>query len=180
MALKTSAWRAERNRKALARLTKALPASFPAPVLTYALKRAFIPPMPRLAIDGYWRAHPLRADRLARALAAKSGAPAGWTWQLGKGRVSDLPKSFRLPPAPYRERAHARGGGFCCVCGQPVYRLGWHVDLWDAGPNKNAVWHCACVVASQFWSAPNSEALLLRRLQGRRCGQTGGTALEGC
>src|SRR5690349_13023468 len=79
MALKTSAWRAERNRKALARLTKALPAIFPAPVLTYALKRAFIPPMPRLAIDGYWRAHPLRADRLARALAAKSGAPAGWT-----------------------------------------------------------------------------------------------------
>ena len=62
MALKTSAWRAERNRKALARLTKALPAIFPAPVLTYALKRAFIPPMPRLAIDGYWRAHPLRAD----------------------------------------------------------------------------------------------------------------------
>ena len=70
MALKTSAWRAERNRKALARLMKALPAIFPAPVLAYALKRAFIPPMPRLAVDGYWRAHPLRADRLARALAA--------------------------------------------------------------------------------------------------------------
>src|SRR2546423_6371297 len=135
MALKTSAWRAERNRKALARLAKALPAIFPAPVLTYALKRAFIPPMPRLAIDGYWRAHPLRADRLARALAAKSGAPAGWTWQLGKGRVSDLPKSFRLPPAPYRERAHARGGGFCCVCGQPVYRLGGDHGPLAGGPD---------------------------------------------
>jgi hypothetical protein len=59
------------------------------------------------------------------------------------------------------------------VCGQPVYRLGWHRDLWDAGPNTNAVWHCACVVAWQFWNAPNSEARILRRLQGRRCGQTG-------
>jgi len=53
MALKTSAWRAERNRKALARLMKALPAIFPGPVLTYALRRPFIPPMPRLAVDGY-------------------------------------------------------------------------------------------------------------------------------
>ena len=86
MALKTSEWRAERNRKALARLQKALPKVFPATVLAHALRRPFIPPMPRLAIDAYWRAHPLRADRLARALAAKSGtptslgtAPQGWT-----------------------------------------------------------------------------------------------------
>jgi hypothetical protein len=64
--------------------------------------------------------------------------------------------------------------GLCCVCGQPVYRLGWHKDLGDAGPNKNAVWHSACVVAWQFWNAPNGEAAFLRRLQGRRCGQTGG------
>jgi len=66
------------------------------------------------------------------------------------------------------------GPGFCCVCGQTVYRLGWHKDLWGAGPNKKAMWHCACVTAWQFWNAPNSEAALLRRLQGRRCGQTGG------
>src|SRR4051794_28495742 len=82
MALKTSAWRAERNRKALARLNRAMPAIFPAIVQAHALRRPFIPPTPRLAIDAYWRAHPLRADRLARALAAKSGAPAGWTWRL--------------------------------------------------------------------------------------------------
>jgi len=25
--------------------------------------------------------------------------------------------------------AYARGPGFCCLCGQPVYRLGWHIDL---------------------------------------------------
>jgi hypothetical protein len=44
-------------------------------------------------------------------------------------------------------------------------------DLWETGPNKNAVWHCACVVAWQFWNAPSSQIRLLQR---RRCGQTGG------
>jgi hypothetical protein len=164
-----SQWRAERNALALARLEKALPDVFPAQVLARALSRRFIPPMPRLAIDGYWRAHPLRADRLARALARKSGAPAGWTWQLEARGRGGLPANFRVPPAPYREAAFHRGGGQCCVCGQPVYRLGWHVDLWDAGRNRNATWHSACVIAWQFWTAPSSQAKLLRRLQRRRC-----------
>ena len=176
--LKTSAWRAQRNRKALARLTKALPAIFPAPVLAYALGRAFIPPMPRRAIDGYWRTHPVRADRLARALARKSGTPAGWSWQLASAPPSDLPKTFRFPPAPYRERAFARSGGFCCVCGQPVYRLGWHVDLWDAGPNRKAQWHSACVTAWNFWSAPSDHVRLLRRMQERRCRESGKRLLK--
>ncbi|MGA8614959.1 MAG: hypothetical protein WB760_25445, partial [Xanthobacteraceae bacterium] len=161
--------KAERNRRAVARLTKALPAVFPSAVLSRALGRAFVPPTPRLAIDGYWRAHPLRADRLARALARRSGAPVGWTWRLGDNRKSGLPATFRAPPAPYRERAFSRGAGFCCVCGQPIYRFGWHVDLWDGGPNKNANWHCACVIAWQFWNAPSNEAKSLRRLQARRC-----------
>ena len=138
-----SEWRAERNRRSLARLEKALPSVFPAPVLTRALSRPFIPPMPRLAIDGYWRAHPVRADRLARALAARSGAPAGWTWNLRNGRDDGLPATFRAPPAPFREPAFGRGPGHCCVCGQPVYRFGWHADLWGAGPNKKAGWHAA-------------------------------------
>src|SRR6516162_1043406 len=169
-----SEWRDEINRKALARLNAALPEVFPQPVLIHALRRRFTPPMPRLAIDSYWRAHPFRADRLARALAGRSGAPTGWTWQVGSNRKSGLPITFRTPPAPYRERAYALGPGFCCVCGQPVYRLGWHADLWDTGANKNANWHCACVIAWQFWNAPSGEASLLRRLQVRRCGQTGG------
>ena len=122
----------------------------------------------------YWGAHPLRADRLARALAARSGAPNGWIWRLGDNRKKGLPATFRTPPAPYRERAYALGPGFCCVCGQPVYRYGWHVDLWDAGTNKNAVWHSACVIAWQFWTAPSDHARLLRRLQARRCGESGG------
>jgi hypothetical protein len=165
--------KAERNRQAIARLTKAMPSIFPSAVLFRALGRPFVPPTPRLAIDGYWRAHPLRADRLARALARRSGAPDGWTWRLGNGK-SGLPTTFRAPPAPYRERAFACGSGFCCVCGQPVYRFGWHVDLWDGGPNKNANWHCACVIAWQFWNAPSNEVRFLRRLQARRCAETGG------
>jgi hypothetical protein len=119
---------------------------------------------PRLSIDGY-AAHPIRADRLARALAARSGAPNGWTWRLADKRKDSLPATFRTPPAPYRERAYARGPGFCCVCGRPDYRFGWHVDLWTAGANKNATWHCACVVAWEFWNAPSGRTLLLRRIQ---------------
>src|SRR5947208_1818327 len=42
--------KAEINRRALARLTKALPVIFPPGVLGRALGRPFIPPTPRLAI----------------------------------------------------------------------------------------------------------------------------------
>ena len=164
----------ERNRQSVARLQRALPPVFPQAILSRALGRPFVPPTPRLAIDSYWRAHPLRADRLARALARLSGAPTGWTWKLGGNRKSGLPVTFRAPPAPYRERAFAPGPGFCRICGQPVYLFGWHVDLWRGGPNKNANWHCACVIAWQFWNAPSGEASLLRRLQARRCAQSGG------
>ena len=167
-----SEFRSARNRRSLARLEKALPTVFPASVLARALARPFIPPTPRLAVDGYWRAHPLRADRLARALAARSGAPAGWMWRLGQPR-DRLPASFRVPPAPYRESAFARGPSYCCVCGQPVYRFGWHLDLWNGGPNRNAQWHAACVVAWDLWCGPSDFAPVLKRLQGRRCAESG-------
>jgi hypothetical protein len=190
-----SEWRDIRNRQALARLNRALPDVFPRPVLTHALERALTPPMPRLAVDSYWRAHPLRADRLARALAALTGAPADWRWQFAGDDSADAPAaktspsrrkgprqpgimrgapSFRTPPAPYREQRFTRGPGFCCVCGQPVYRFGWHVDLWGRGPNTNAVWHAACVVAWDFWTAPSDYVAVLRRLQRRGGAVDGG------
>jgi hypothetical protein len=115
----------------------------------------------------------LRADRLARSLAAKSCAPDGWTWRLKSDEDEDLPGSFRAPPAPYREKKFSLGPGSCCVCGQPVFRLGWHIDLWDRGPNKKAVWHTACVTAWQLWNAPSDHAWLLRKLQGRKCATSG-------
>ena len=87
--------KAERNRQAITRLTKALPDIFPPAVLARALGRPFVPPTPRLAIDSYWRAHPLRADRLARALAARS-ARAGWLdlaprWRPQERTASHVP-----------------------------------------------------------------------------------------
>ncbi|MEA2938429.1 MAG: hypothetical protein QOC56_1933, partial [Alphaproteobacteria bacterium] len=117
-------------------------------------------------------------DRLARALAARSGTPDGWTWRLATGRARDLPKTFRFPPTPYRERKFSRGPGHCCVCGQPVYRLGWHADLWDAGPNRNAEWHAVCVTAWDFWGAPSDYVRLLKRLQVRRCAASGQRLLK--
>jgi hypothetical protein len=90
----------ERNRRSLARLAKSLPDIFPPVVLSRALSRTFVPPTPRLAIDCYWGAHPLRADHLARALAARSGAPSGWSWRLSDNRKSGLPTTFRIPPRP--------------------------------------------------------------------------------
>lgn len=168
-----NAWRDARNARSRARLDKALPAIFPRTVLRHALSRPFVPPTPRLAVESYWRAHPLRADRLARALALRSGTPAGWTWRLDaatEGRRT----SFRAPPAPYREAEHSRGAGFCCICGQPVYRFGWHRDLWgDGRPNRRASWHSACVAAWRFWCDPVGQAKLLRRSQGHRCAETG-------
>jgi hypothetical protein len=167
----SSEWRLEKNRRSLERLERALPKIFPVPVLVHALSRPLIPPLPRLAIDSYWRAHPLRAERLARAFAAKTGAPSGWTWTVSSSH-KDGP-TFRIPPAPYREAPFKLGPGRCCICGQPVYRLGWHIDLWACGPNRKVEWHAACVAAWRLWNAPRTHLQFLKRLQLRRCAETG-------
>ena len=162
-----SAWRDARNAAATARLTNALPQVFPAVVLTHAMARSWVPHLPRIAVESYWQAHPVRADKLARGLAARSGAPEGWTWRAGGGI------GLRNPPAPFREDAFRLGPGRCCVCGQPVFRFGWHHDLWAAGPNRRAQWHAACVAAWKLWIAPTTQVKLLSRLQGRRCALSG-------
>ena len=110
-----------------------------------------------------WREH--------SRLAAKR--PAAGLGGSGTAGAACLSRSARHPRRTAKPHTHS-GPGFCCVCGQPVYRFGWHVDLWGSGPNKNAVWHSACVVAWQFWNAPSSQIQLLRRIQSRRCAQSGG------
>lgn len=171
---KTSEWRDARNAQARTRLDRALPSIFPAPVLQHALSRPLLPPTPRLAVESYWRSHILLADRLARALAARSGQPEGWTWRLGVEKGSGLASTFRMPPSPYREPEHARGRGHCCICGQPVYRFGWHRDLWGNGtPNKNASWHSACVTAWKLWVAPSDQLKILKARQRHRCASSG-------
>src|SRR5580704_4434460 len=120
--------KAERNRQSLGRLNKALPTIFPSGVLSRALSRPFAPPTPRLAIESYWGAHPLRADRLARALAARSGAPSGRTWRLGD-RGGGVPTSSGPRPAHYRNRKTPGGRGCCCFSGNPVFPPVGIVDL---------------------------------------------------
>ena len=173
-----SPWREERNARSRARLAKALPLIFPAPVLVHAHARPLVPPLPRLAIESYWRTHPLRADRLARALARRTGTPEGWRWDLA-GSADRRPRSFRMPPAPFREDGRTLGPGSCCICGQPVFRFGWHTDLWGEGKaNRRATWHACCVAAWKFWIAPSDQAQLLRKRQGRRCPETGTRLLK--
>ena len=114
-AMKMAETLALRNARALQRFNRALPDIFPAPVLTHATARRWTPPTPRLAVDSYWRAHPLRADRLARALAARSGTPAGWQWRLQADGGKDLPATFgprRRPTA----RSDSRGARDIAAC----------------------------------------------------------------
>lgn len=160
---KRLAWNAAASQKLVApRL------ALPKPVLVHALQRRWVPKTARAAVDGYWRAHPLRADRLARALASGSATPEGWRWnkpEIGRG-------GFRLPPLPFRAD-DATAPGRCVVCGQPVFRFGWHADLWGAGaPNARAVWHSCCVAAWRFWTAPHAARKLIGRVQRHRCGLT--------
>jgi hypothetical protein len=169
-----SAWRDEKNRIAEARLRRALPPVFPGAVLHHALTRPLVPVTPRRAVEGYFRAHPLRADRLARALASRSTAPEGWAWRLGAVEGVGRTASFRTPPAPFREGAHARGPGQCCICGQPIFRLTWHRDLWGDGRlNRTASWHAACVEAWRLWCDPSGHVKALKRQQRHRCAATG-------
>ena len=168
-----STWRAQRNEKARARLMRNLPEVFPAAVLVHALSRPFLPATPRRAVDSYWRYHPVRADKLARALATLSCAPEGWVWQVGIQKSGPL-VSFRAPPTPFREPAYTRGPGHCCVCRQPIFRFGWHRALWgDGRPNQNATWHSCCVAAWNLWIAPSDHVRHLKVLQKRRCLATG-------
>jgi hypothetical protein len=103
-----STWLAQRNEKARARLMRNLPEVFPGAVLVHALSRPFLPATPRRTVDSYWRYHPIRADKLARALAALSGAPEGWVWRVGIQKSGSL-VSFRVPPTPFRELAYSKG-----------------------------------------------------------------------
>jgi hypothetical protein len=87
--------------------------------------------------------------------------------------------TFRSPPAPYREAPFNLGPGRCCICGQPVYRFGWHIDLWGRGPNRNVEWRAACVASWRLWTAPRTHLQSLKRLQRCRCAETGKRLIAG-
>jgi hypothetical protein len=167
-------WLKRQNEGRIERLLALTPDGFPQVVWGHALRLELVPETPWKAVEAYWQAHPLRADRLARALAARSGGPPGWRWRLAEPSSPGVADSFRIPPLPYREPAHAPpGGGSCCVCGQPVYRYGWHESRGQKRPaTARASWHAACVVAWRFWNAPSEHDRLLKRVQRHRCAAT--------
>src|ERR1700736_1641933 len=109
MVLATSAWRAERNAKARARLMRRLPDVFPPVVLAHALAKPFVPPTPRRAIESYWRHHPVRADKLARPPPPRNGPAPGRA--RGDGLLLAPPPGARRKARPRarRQRRRARG-----------------------------------------------------------------------
>jgi hypothetical protein len=173
-----SDWLRRRNERRIERLAATTPDRFPRAVWRHALGLGLVPDIPSRAVQAYWQAHPVRADRLARVLAEKSGTPSGWIWRLDR---ADGPSDhFRTPPLPYREAAFVRGKGSCCVCGQPIYRFGWHTDFWgDGTTNRRSSWHAACVVAWRFWNAPSEHDRILKRIQRHRCAETQRRLLRG-
>jgi len=164
--------RAAWNTKARATIEASRPELLPRAILTHALASLWIPRTHRAVVDAYWRAHPIRAERLCRRLASRSGGPPDWRWRIGE--EDDLPASFRVPPLPYRERVHRSGPGQCIVCGQKIFRFGWHADYWGSGePNRRAEWHACCVAAWRLWISPASHRKLLSKVQGRKCALSG-------
>ena len=132
----------------------------------------FAPPTPRPAFESVFGA-PSHSALIAspgslRLAAERRAAGLGASATVG-GDDWHVPDAACAIP-----RTRIRTGARRLLAWGTRYRFGWHVDLWKTGPNKNAVWHCACVVAWQFWNAPSSQIRLLRLLQRRRCGQTGG------
>jgi hypothetical protein len=115
-----STWLAQRNEKARARLMRNLPEVFPGAVLVHALSRPFLPATPRRTVDSYWRYHPIRADKLARALAALSGAPEGWVWRAGIQKSEPL-VSFRVPPTHFANRPIRRAPAIVVCAGSPYF-----------------------------------------------------------
>ena len=53
-----------------------------------------------------------------------------------------------------------QGPGHCCICGQPVFRFGWHRRSGRRRPPSRGQWHAPCVAAWKFWNAPSDQARL--------------------
>ena len=125
--------KAERNCQSLARLTKALPPIFPSAVLSRALSRPFVPPTPRLAIDSYWRAHPIRADRLARGLLpAAERLAAGLGGSAATARTDY--QSHSGPRRPPIANGHTRGVPDSAVCAGNRFIASAGMRIWGPDP----------------------------------------------
>ena len=69
-----SAWLENKNARRIERLATLTPKIFPQAVWRHALSCTLVPDSPARAVESYWLAHPVRADRHAWALASRMGA----------------------------------------------------------------------------------------------------------
>jgi 5-methylcytosine-specific restriction endonuclease McrA len=97
-----------------------------------------------------WHAHPLRAERVALALARR--APFG-AW--------DPSTSHRLPPLPFKTIEGRKKAGFgtlesfrgrCYVCGQHVYKGGRFRPSKPGEKPGRGNWHACCLAAYMLWT----------------------------
>jgi hypothetical protein len=117
--------REKRNRQSIARLTRALPGIFPSNVLSRALSHPFVPPMPRLAIESYWRAHPICADRRpARSLPAAERPATGPSGLATSARADCQPHSEHRPRRIVSTRTHGGRGSVACVANRFIASAG--------------------------------------------------------
>ena len=67
-----------------------------------------------------------------------------------------------------------RGGGDGRARNASAIAISRSMTVLLPATNKNASWHCACVIAWQFWNSPSGQVRLLRRLQARRWAKPAG------
>lgn len=186
--------KAERNRRSLARLSKALPPNFPPAVLARAFGRPFIPPTPRLAIESYWQAHPSALIvwhalwRLALALPSdghgESATAARLDWQRPSERrrllTENQPTAWVQGFAVYAASPFIGSAG-TRICGMPDQtRMRSGIvpasSLGSFGTRRTARQHsCVGCKAGAAAKQANGCGRMPRWTTGSRCFQSGGT-----
>lgn len=103
------------------------------------------------------------AERVTRILCWRSGPVEGFE-PFGR-------RGCRSPPLPFHSKIH-KGGGFCRVCGQPIYG-GGSFRSFAGAQSKRLTWHTICTTAYFVMTKPaNFVAPLLIR-QAEKCAISG-------
>lgn len=111
----------------------------------------------------------LRCERVTRVLCRRSGDVNGFKAfaRQANGRAAH----HRNPPLPFHSTVH-KGGGWCRVCGQPIYGGGSFRSF--AGPqSKRLTWHSVCTTTYFVMTKPGDYTECLILMQGQVCPITG-------
>ena len=144
---------------------KALPDIFPKPALVHAYKRALLPPTPRLAIDLYWRAHPLRADKSSRAHSPRAAARL----RNGRGIWMTTRTSARLLLPIVKRNSRSAAASVACADNPPIASAGMSIS--GRTTSRIATPRGTPAASSRGNSGPRRANICaaLRKVQGRKC-----------